>query len=130
MQRVGGWAHCLSPCITDQWNANYPSYVSIRLIWNSISCSATESRQYETSKQDDERSITIQFLNGWTKPNILYIPLIILKFTCNRCSKVKIYEVSFIDYMKVLARFQEPLFRISVYEIPTCFPILDEEERV
>ena len=36
MQRVGGSAHCLSPCITDQWNANYPSYVSIRLIWNSI----------------------------------------------------------------------------------------------
>ena len=29
-------SHCLSPCITDQWNANYPSYVSIRLIWNSI----------------------------------------------------------------------------------------------
>ena len=102
MQRVGGWAHCLSPCITDQWNANYPSYVSIRLIWNSISCSATESRQYETSKQDDERIIAIQFLNECTKSNILYIPLIILKFTYNRCNKVKIYEVSFIDYMLII----------------------------
>ena len=87
----GGWVHCLSPCITDQWNANYPSYVSIRLIWNSISCSATESRQYETSKQDDERSIAIQFLNGCTKPKLLHIPLIILKFTYNKCNKVKIY---------------------------------------
>ena len=102
MRWVGGWAHCLSPCITDQWNANYPSYVSIRLIWNSISCSATESRQYETSKQDGERSIAIQFLNGCTKPNILYIPLIILKFAYNRCNKVKIYEVSFIDYMLII----------------------------
>ena len=31
--------------------------------------------------------------------------------------------------MKVLAPFQEPLFRISVYEIPTCFALLDEAER-
>ena len=46
--------------------------------------------------------ITIQFLNGWTKPNILYIPLIILKFTYNRCNKVKIYKVSFIDYMLII----------------------------
>ena len=112
MQRVGGWAHCLSPCITDQWNANYPSYVSIRLIWNSISCSATESRQYETSKQDDERSIAIQFLNGRTKPNILHIPLIILKFTYDRCNKVKIYEVSFIDYMLVIM-FSESISNLS-----------------
>ena len=95
-RRVGGWAHCLSPCITDQWNANYPS--------SGIPshCFATESRQYKTSKQDDERSITIQFLNGWTKPNILYIPLIILKFTYNGCNKVKIYKVSFIDYMFII----------------------------
>ena len=136
MQRVGGWAHCLSPCITDQWNANYPSYVSIRLIWNSISCSATESRQYETSKQDDERSIAIQFLNGCTKPNILYIPLIILKFTYNRCNKVKIYEVSFIDYMLII------MFSESISTFPgtslqnfrtwntNLFCSLDETERV
>ena len=65
-------------------------------------CSATESRQYETSKQDDKRSTIIQFLNGWTKPNILYIPSIILKFTYNRCNKVKIYEVSFVDYMLII----------------------------
>ena len=32
--------------------------------------------------------------------------------------------------MKVLASFQEPLFRISVYGIPTCFALLDEAERV
>ena len=32
--------------------------------------------------------------------------------------------------MKVLAPSQEPLFRISVYEIPTCFPLLAEAERV
>ena len=74
----------------------------IPLIWSSISCSATENRQYETSKQDGERSITIQVLNGWTKPNILYIPLIILKFTYNRCDKVKIYKVSFIDYIFII----------------------------
>ena len=100
MQKMGGWAHCLSPCITGQWNANYNSYVRI---WNSIShCFATESRQYETSKQDDERSITIQFLNGCAKPNILYIPLIMLRLTYNRCNKVKIYQVFFIDYMLII----------------------------
>ena len=32
--------------------------------------------------------------------------------------------------MKVLAPFQEPLFRISVYGIPTCFALLNEAERV
>ena len=32
---MGGWAHCLSVCISDQWNANCPSYVGILLIWNS-----------------------------------------------------------------------------------------------
>ena len=32
--------------------------------------------------------------------------------------------------MKVLAPFQEPLFRISVYGITTCFALLDEAERV
>ena len=102
MKRVGVWAHCLSFSNTNQSNASYTSYVSIRLIWNSISCSATESRQYEASKQDEERSIAIQFLNGWIKPNILYIPLVILKFTCSRGNKVKIYKVSFIDYMLII----------------------------
>ena len=33
--RMRAISHCLSPCITDQWNANFPSYVSIRLIWKS-----------------------------------------------------------------------------------------------
>ena len=33
--RMRAISHCLSPCITGQWNANYPSYLSIRLIWNS-----------------------------------------------------------------------------------------------
>ena len=74
----------------------------IPLIWNSVSYSATDSRQYETSKQDGERRITIQFLNGWDKPNILCIPLIILKFTYNRCAKVKIYKVSFTDYILII----------------------------
>ena len=32
--------------------------------------------------------------------------------------------------VKVLAPFQEPLFRISVYGIPTCFALLDEAEQV
>ena len=31
--------------------------------------------------------------------------------------------------MKVLAPLQEPLFKIPVYGIPTCFAILDEAER-
>ena len=31
--------------------------------------------------------------------------------------------------MKVLALFKEPLVRISVYGIPTCFVLLDEVER-
>ena len=71
--------------------------------------------------------------NGWVRPNILYILLIILKFTYNRCNKVKIYKGVFIDYIfiinlvKVLATVQEPLFKISVYGKPTCFALLDEE---
>ena len=32
--RMRAISYCLSPCITDQWDTNYPSYVSIRLIWN------------------------------------------------------------------------------------------------
>ena len=32
--------------------------------------------------------------------------------------------------MKVLVPFQEPLFRIFVYEIPTCFALLGEAEQV
>ena len=40
--------------------------------------------------------------NGLARPNILYIPLIILKFSCNRCNKVKIYKVAFIDYMFII----------------------------
>ena len=32
--------------------------------------------------------------------------------------------------MKVLAPFQEPLSRISVYGISICFTLLDESERV
>ena len=32
--------------------------------------------------------------------------------------------------MKVLAPFQEPLFRISVYGTPTCFALLDKAEPV
>ena len=32
--------------------------------------------------------------------------------------------------MKVLAPFQEPLFRISEYGIPTCFALLGEAEQV
>ena len=62
-------------------------------------CSSTKSRQYETSKQADEPSFTIQFLHGSAHPNILYISLIILKFTSNRCNKIKVYMVSFIDYI-------------------------------
>ena len=58
MQRVGGWTHCLSPFITDPWIANYPSNISIGQFWIPSHCSATESRQYETLKQDDERSVT------------------------------------------------------------------------
>ena len=87
-QKVGGWAYSLSSCIRDQSNENYPPYVSICLIWNSISLLCYEEQKFKTSKEDDERSITIQFLNGWAKPNILYIPLITLKFTYNRCNKV------------------------------------------
>ena len=33
-------------------------------------------------------------------------------------------------FVKVLAPFQEPLFRISVYGIPTFFALLDEAERL
>ena len=32
--------------------------------------------------------------------------------------------------MKVLVPLQEPLFRISVYGIPTCFALLNEAEQV
>ena len=32
--------------------------------------------------------------------------------------------------MKVLAPFQQPLFRVSVYGTPTCFALLDNAERV
>ena len=32
VSRIRAISHCLSPCITDQWNANYPSCVSIRVI--------------------------------------------------------------------------------------------------
>ena len=35
LSRMRAISHCQSPCIADQWNANYPSYVSIRLIQNS-----------------------------------------------------------------------------------------------
>ena len=31
--RMRAISNCLSPCITDQWNVNYPSWVSIPLIW-------------------------------------------------------------------------------------------------
>ena len=95
-----------------------------------------ESKQYEFSDQDDECSIIIQFLNGWTKSNILYIPLIILKFTYNRCNKVKIYRCPSLIIclseclVKVLAPFQKAFFRISICGIPTCFTLLNEAEWV
>ena len=44
-------------------------------------------------------NITIQLLNLWAEPNILYIPLVILKSTYNRCNIIKICKVSFIDYV-------------------------------
>ena len=29
-------SHCMPSCVTDQWNANYPSCVCIRLVYNSV----------------------------------------------------------------------------------------------
>ena len=68
--------------------------------------------------------------NGWVKPNILYIPLIILKFTYNRRNKIKTDKLAFIDYMFFIMFSERTSLRISVHEIPTCFTLLDEAERV
>ena len=51
--------------------------------------------------QDKIKSVVLPFssYNGWTEPYMLYIPLVILKFTHNRCNKVKIFKLALIDYM-------------------------------
>ena len=40
--------------------------------------------------------------NRWARTNILRIPLIIVKFTYHRCTKFKIYNLTFIDYIFIL----------------------------
>ena len=67
MQRVGEWAHCLSPCITGQWNANYPSYLSIRLIWNlktNIGCPiiSTSNHMFDMAIRDKFPSALLKIL--------------------------------------------------------------------
>ena len=92
LSRMRAISHCQSPCIADQWNANYPSYVSIRLIQNSKNdtfglvssfffhisyCFPISSATLFTSLRNIQFGLVLSFLinyfNIWWQKNWVYI---------------------------------------------------------
>ena len=55
-------SHCPYPCITDQWNAKYTSYVSNRLIWNYSLQKYLTKVHFDTTEDSKETTENITYL--------------------------------------------------------------------